>query len=503
MDEINAIAARHGAAGDRGRGAELRRRVPGPAQRARCRTFGATSFFPSKPLGCYGDGGALFTDDDALAQAAREIRVHGQSARYTHTRVGVGGRMDTLQCAVVLAKLERFDWELQRRAELGARYAAAAGRRPACAGWRCGPTATRVWAQYTVFVDAPRRGAGGAAGRRASPPPCTTRCRCTTSRPTRRFAARTAARSASGWPQRVLSLPMSADLSEADQDRVVAALADAALPSDLSRLAPSAAAPTRHCSSARMASTWWPAATAAPLFVGQDPAAIDFEALYGEAYYTGGSDAVFADYVGQEAARRAHARRKLMAAANAAAARCRATAACSTSAVPRASSSPRRARSTTCRVSNCRRGASAYARDRLGLPVHTGTLQDAALPAGALRRRHAVGRDRARARPGAAAGRGRAGAQARRAPRADHRRLGQRLRAGARAGLAPDDAALAPDDVQPRHAAARRPARRAAGGGRGAARAWPATGRCGATRCRLGVSRALGWGDIVRLTLTR
>tara|TARA_R110001592_G_scaffold114824_5_gene314990 strand:+ start:44 stop:1147 length:1104 start_codon:yes stop_codon:yes gene_type:complete len=81
-----------------------------------------TSFFPSKPLGCYGDGGAIFTDDDNLAQACREIRVHGQSERYIHTRVGVGGRMDTLQCAILLAKLERFDWEVNRRAEIGQRY---------------------------------------------------------------------------------------------------------------------------------------------------------------------------------------------------------------------------------------------------------------------------------------------------------------------------------------------------------------------------------------------
>src|SRR5512139_3325575 len=79
----------------------------------------ATRFSPSKPLGCYGDGGALFTNDDGFAHAAREIRVHGQSARYTHTRIGVGGRLDTLQAAVLLAKLERLDWELQRRRELG------------------------------------------------------------------------------------------------------------------------------------------------------------------------------------------------------------------------------------------------------------------------------------------------------------------------------------------------------------------------------------------------
>ncbi len=85
-------------------------------------TISCTSFFPSKPLGCYGDGGAIFTNDDGIAQACREIRVHGQSKRYHHTRIGVGGRMDTIQCAIVLAKLERFDWEVEQRLEIGERY---------------------------------------------------------------------------------------------------------------------------------------------------------------------------------------------------------------------------------------------------------------------------------------------------------------------------------------------------------------------------------------------
>jgi UDP-2-acetamido-2-deoxy-ribo-hexuluronate aminotransferase len=131
MAAINAIAARHGLAVIEDAAQSFGALYQGRRSCA-LSTFGATSFFPSKPLGCYGDGGALFTDDDALAQAAREIRVHGQSQRYRHTRVGVGGRMDTLQCAVVLAKLERFDWELQRRAELGARYQRllAGGRAP-------------------------------------------------------------------------------------------------------------------------------------------------------------------------------------------------------------------------------------------------------------------------------------------------------------------------------------------------------------------------------------
>lgn len=122
MDEINAIAARHGNIpviedAAQSFGAEYKGR-----KSCNLSSIGCTSFFPSKPLGCYGDGGAIFTSDDAIAQACREIRVHGQSKRYVHTRVGVGGRMDTLQCAIVLAKLERFDWEIAQRLQIGARY---------------------------------------------------------------------------------------------------------------------------------------------------------------------------------------------------------------------------------------------------------------------------------------------------------------------------------------------------------------------------------------------
>jgi UDP-2-acetamido-2-deoxy-ribo-hexuluronate aminotransferase len=153
--------------------------------------------------------------------------VHGQSARYHHTRVGVGGRMDTLQCAVVLAKLERFDWELQRRAGAGARYArllTASGRRCSC--WRCGPTATAsgpstpCWSTSARAVQAALQAAG-------VPTAVHYPRRCTTSRPMRLLLPRLlpAQRPAAG--QRVLSLPMSADLSEADQDRVVGALAQA------------------------------------------------------------------------------------------------------------------------------------------------------------------------------------------------------------------------------------------------------------------------------------
>ena len=187
----------------------------------------ATSFFPSKPLGCYGDGGALFTDDDAVAQAAREIRVHGQSGRYHHTRVGLGGRMDTLQCAVVLGKLGRFDWEIERRKALGDRYAqliAASGAPVQLLAVR--PDRDCVWAQYTVMVD--ERAAVQAALQSAGIPTAVHY-----PKPLHQQPAYAAGHDANSHPhsiraaKRVLSLPMSADLTEADQDRVVTALAQA------------------------------------------------------------------------------------------------------------------------------------------------------------------------------------------------------------------------------------------------------------------------------------
>jgi UDP-2-acetamido-2-deoxy-ribo-hexuluronate aminotransferase len=152
MDEINDIAARHGnlpviedAAQSFGASYKGRRSC-------NLTTIGCTSFFPSKPLGCYGDGGAVFTSDDAIAQACSEIRVHGQSKRYVHTRVGVGGRMDTLQCAVVLAKLDRFDWEVERRIALGQGYNRLLDE-VGIARVKQRSDRSSVFAQYTVFVD--------------------------------------------------------------------------------------------------------------------------------------------------------------------------------------------------------------------------------------------------------------------------------------------------------------------------------------------------------------
>ena len=222
IDEINAIAARHGdlpviedAAQSFGARYKNRRSCA-------LSTFGATSFFPSKPLGCYGDGGALFTDDDRLAQAAREIRVHGQSARYTHTRVGLGGRMDTLQCAIVLAKLERFDWELEQRRRLGERYRQQLSDLSGQGLQQLAVRADRdcVWAQFTLQLDG--RAAVQQALTSAGIPTAIHYPTPMHQQPAyAQYALGQRFPNAERAAQRVMSLPMSPDLSEAQQDRVI------------------------------------------------------------------------------------------------------------------------------------------------------------------------------------------------------------------------------------------------------------------------------------------
>lgn len=150
MDEINAIAEKHGLAVIEDAAQSFGATYKGKKS-CNLSTIGCTSFFPSKPLGCYGDGGAIFTSDDALAQAMREIRVHGQSKRYVHTRVGVGGRMDTLQCAILLAKLERFDWEIEQRLRIGASYNELLAGQVKTITQR--DDRTSVFAQYTVIIE--------------------------------------------------------------------------------------------------------------------------------------------------------------------------------------------------------------------------------------------------------------------------------------------------------------------------------------------------------------
>src|SRR5258707_645478 len=115
-------------------------------------TFGlatATSFFPAKPLGCYGDGGAIFTDDDTLAETLRSVRVHGQgSDKYDNVRLGLTGRLDTLQAAVLLEKLKIFEDEIAARNQVAERYAQGLGNVVTVP--RVASGCTSVWAQYTI-----------------------------------------------------------------------------------------------------------------------------------------------------------------------------------------------------------------------------------------------------------------------------------------------------------------------------------------------------------------
>jgi len=114
-------------------------------------TIGCTSFFPSKPLGGYGDGGACFTNDDNLAKIMREIRVHGQDKRYHHARIGINGRMDTLQAAILLAKLDIFPQEVEARKRIGQTYTEAL--KDIVTTPYIEPDNTSVYAQYTIQVD--------------------------------------------------------------------------------------------------------------------------------------------------------------------------------------------------------------------------------------------------------------------------------------------------------------------------------------------------------------
>jgi len=112
-----------------------------------------TSFFPAKPLGCYGDGGAVFTDDDELAELLRSIRVHGQgSHRYENIRIGVNSRLDTIQAAILLKKLEIFDDEIEARNRIARRYNAALGRSNRIRVPHVIDGANSTWAQYTIQV---------------------------------------------------------------------------------------------------------------------------------------------------------------------------------------------------------------------------------------------------------------------------------------------------------------------------------------------------------------
>jgi dTDP-4-amino-4,6-dideoxygalactose transaminase len=183
----------------------------------------ATSFFPAKPLGCYGDGGAIFTDDDELAAVLRSLRVHGQgSDKYDNVRVGVNGRLDTLQAAILIEKLEIFAAEIVLRQKVASRYRASLGNQVATPFVMAG--AQSVWAQYTIQTA--RRDAVAASCKKAGVPTAIyyplplSRQTGYRDYPSAPLGTPVSARLA----QEVVSLPMHPYLDEATQDRIVEAV---------------------------------------------------------------------------------------------------------------------------------------------------------------------------------------------------------------------------------------------------------------------------------------
>jgi UDP-2-acetamido-2-deoxy-ribo-hexuluronate aminotransferase len=183
-----------------------------------------TSFFPAKPLGCYGDGGAIFTDDEDLASLMRSILNHGQAARYNHERLGINGRMDTLQSAIVSVKLAHFADEINRRNQIADTYT------EALRGVVKTPTVeadrTSTWAQYTVRVPQRDRVREELAERGIP-----TAVHYPSPLPRQRafaYLGDTATYPVSEeLSEEVLSLPMHAFLSEDDQNAVIKNLVEA------------------------------------------------------------------------------------------------------------------------------------------------------------------------------------------------------------------------------------------------------------------------------------
>lgn len=152
FDEINAIAARHGIPVIEDAAQSFGARYKG---RRSCNlsTIGCTSFFPSKPLGGYGDGGAMFTSDNELAVVLRQIARHGQLKRYHHSRVGLNSRLDTIQAAILLPKLAILDHEIAARQRLAEAYERALAPH-GVATPRISCDRTSAWAQYAIRVSA-------------------------------------------------------------------------------------------------------------------------------------------------------------------------------------------------------------------------------------------------------------------------------------------------------------------------------------------------------------
>ncbi len=224
-DAIGAIAAAHGLKvlddAAQSFGATYRGRKLGTLAAA-----SATSFFPAKPLSCYGDGGAIFTDDNALAARIKSLRVHGESPndKYDALHIGITGRLDTIQAAVLLEKLKIFPEEIAARNAVARRYEA--GLADAATVPRVGNEATSVWAQYTIRL-APGRRDGLAAALKAEGIPTAVYY----AKPLNRQAAYKGFPVADGGlpvsdrlSGEVISLPMHPYLEPPVQDRIIAAV---------------------------------------------------------------------------------------------------------------------------------------------------------------------------------------------------------------------------------------------------------------------------------------
>jgi UDP-2-acetamido-2-deoxy-ribo-hexuluronate aminotransferase len=185
-------------------------------------TIGSTSFFPAKPLGCYGDGGALFTDNDELADSMRAIRTHGGKQRHHHPLLGMNGRFDTLQAAIILAKFPDFPWEVSERGRIGARYSELL--KDVCTTPEVRSGNTHVYAQYTIRV--PDRNALGKRLKEAGVPTAVYYPKCLHEQPV--FSA--LGYNYGDFPQaekaakEVISLPMHPFLGEKEQDKIVEAV---------------------------------------------------------------------------------------------------------------------------------------------------------------------------------------------------------------------------------------------------------------------------------------
>jgi dTDP-4-amino-4,6-dideoxygalactose transaminase len=187
----------------------------------------ATSFFPAKPLGCYGDGGACFTNDDGLKDALLSLRMHGQGAdRYEHVRIGYNSRLDTIQAAILIEKLKIFEDEIERRNAVARRYndAFAGSNRiktpPVIDG------ATSTWAQYTLQVEG--RPAMQAALKEAGVPAVVYYPIPLSRQPAYRHYPSAPTPVSEALCGTVISLPMHPYLDEATQDRIISAVLAAA-----------------------------------------------------------------------------------------------------------------------------------------------------------------------------------------------------------------------------------------------------------------------------------